>query len=403
MNVIFLGGIHTDSLAQYIQNKSIGPIQNAADILQKNYVYGLANTTSVSHIDIINLPYVGSYPNYFKDRDFQVSINHEVLYGNCNVYNKSFNNIRGLKNISRLVSSLKSLLHLQKKSEEYRIVCYSMHLPFLIACYLTRLLRRKSKYYVIIPDLPEYMSARSGLASFVHKIINKASYYIVNRSDGVALITSHMAQRFKPGLKHVVIEGISSPVERVENVHSEWWPDFLVRKEYFLYTGTLDQRYGIRDLVDSYISAGINDKILVICGDGDDRSYVEAMSLSHANIRYMGQLKHTNIKILQRNAALLINPRNNEGEFTKYSFPSKVIEYMSSGVPVLMYQLDGIPESYNKYFYSIESKNDFMHKLNEISVMSSSELKLMGDKAKEFITEHTGPIKQAGKLLTLFK
>ncbi|HCC5837550.1 glycosyltransferase [Citrobacter farmeri] len=246
------------------------------------------------------------------------------------------------------------------------------------------------------------MSARSGLAKVFHNIINIASYYIVNKSDGVALITSQMAERFEPKLKHVVIEGITSPFNHSMGCHSDWWPEFLVRKKYFLYTGTLDKRYGIRDLICSYLSADVRDILLVICGDGDDRTYVETMSLHNENIKYMGQLEHSKIKILQKNSALLINPRSNEGEFTKYSFPSKVIEYMNAGVPILMYRLDGIPESYQNFFYHIESKDDFVKKLKIISAMNDEELQLMGNKAKEFVIEHASPIKQVGKLISLF-
>ena len=38
-----------------------------------------------------------------------------------------------------------------------------------------------------------------------------------------------------------------------------------------------------------------------------------------------------------------VNPRQNNEEFTKYSFPSKTMEYLASGVPVVAYKLDGIP------------------------------------------------------------
>lgn len=402
MNVIFLGGIYTDSLVQYIRMNSLGPMQNAADVLQKNYIYGLANSPSISQLDIINLPYVGSYPNHFKEKEFQVCINNETIYNTCRVHNYSFNNIKGLKNISRLLISLKGLLNIQVKDEPYSIVCYSMHLPFLISCYLTRLIRKKSKYYVIVPDLPEYMSARKGISKIFHNIINKLSYYIVNKSDGVSLITAQMAERFEPQLRHVIIEGITPPLDHSQECQSNWWPEILTRKKYFLYTGTLDKRYGIRDLIDSYISANVRDNLLVICGDGDDKSYVETMSSHHENVKYMGQLEHSKIKILQKNAALLINPRSNEGEFTKYSFPSKVIEYMNSGVPILMYRLDGFPESYQNYFYNIESKDDFVNKLSNISAISGEELQLMGAKAKEFVIRQASPIKQVSKLVSLF-
>ena len=402
MNVIFLGGIHTDSLVDYIRDKSIGPMQNAADVLQKNYIYGLANIEEIKSLNVINLPYVGSYPNHFKDKEFHTAVETEKLYDTCNIYNYSFNNVKGWKNIARLLISLKGLLKLQNKGDEYNVVCYSMHLPFLMSCYINRILRKKSKYYVIIPDLPEFMSARSGLGRVFHNIINKISYYIVNRSDGAIFITSQMADRFKPELRHVIVEGISPYINHSVVFDNDELPKSLIKKEYYLYTGTLDKRYGIRDLIDSYISSGVKDAKLVICGDGDDRSYVEKMSLQYPNIKYMGQLAHHKIKVLQKNAALLINPRSNEGEFTKYSFPSKVIEYMNSGVPILMYRLDGIPSYYNEVFFHIESKDEFAGMLRKISMMSNSELESMGEKAKEFITEQADPIRQVRKLVSLF-
>ena len=44
-----------------------------------------------------------------------------------------------------------------------------------------------------------------------------------------------------------------------------------------------------------------------------------------------------------------MNPRSADAEYTKYSFPSKTIEYLATGVPVVMNRLPGIPEEY-EYF-----------------------------------------------------
>lgn len=403
LNIIFLGGIHTESLSDYIRENSIGPMQNAADVLQKNYILGLSKTTSIKGLDVVNLPYVGSYPQHFRNKKFKAKVTKEKIFSICNVHNYSFNNLRGVKNLARFFISLKGVLEIQKDKNECSIVCYSMHLPFLLTCYINRYLNKKNKYYVIVPDLPEYMSARDGVGKIFHNVINKISYHIVNQANGVVFITSQMAERFAPGLRHVVIEGISPHTSQSVCNQNDWWPEYLVKKKYFLYTGTLDKRYGIRDLIDSYINSKIKDRVLVVAGDGDDRKYVENMSLQYTNIKYMGQLEHHKAKILQINAALLINPRSNEGEFTKYSFPSKVIEYMNSGVPILMYKLDGVPESYNDFYFHIASKNELSNKLNEIVEMNSSELELMGEKAKAFIAEQGDPVKQASKLVSLLQ
>ena len=54
-------------------------------------------------------------------------------------------------------------------------------------------------------------------------------------------------------------------------------------------------------------------------------------------------------EILQ-NADVLVNPRQNDDEYTKYSFPSKNIEYLMTGNAVVAYMLDGIPEVYKEFF-----------------------------------------------------
>ena len=60
------------------------------------------------------------------------------------------------------------------------------------------------------------------------------------------------------------------------------------------------------------------------------------------------------ISDLQTRCDVLINPRPAEGEYTKYSFPSKTMEYLLSGSKVVMHRLDGIGDEYYKYIRVIE-------------------------------------------------
>ena len=56
-----------------------------------------------------------------------------------------------------------------------------------------------------------------------------------------------------------------------------------------------------------------------------------------------------------KEAKLLINLRNPEDKYTKYSFPSKTFEYMVSGTPFFTTKLEGIPSEYYNYLYCIDS------------------------------------------------
>ncbi|MNJ19140.1 Glycosyl transferases group 1 [compost metagenome] len=398
MRVLFLGGIFSDSDKNNIVQKSKGGMQHAADTLQKNYIQGFSQSPSVDSLTVINLPFIGAYPRRYSDIFYQPAAKRETL-DRVTIMNVSFFNLTIVKNLHKVVRAVKAIL-LQMKADKGKpqvLVCYSMHLPFLLACYVVKSLRSDTHFCVIVPDLPEYMAVRRGLAKFAYNMLSRISYFIVNRADSISAITKDMLGEFDDGIKKVVIEGIAD--KRYIAL-----TDAVERKKYFLYTGTLDRRYGIRNLVDSYVASGVSDYELFICGDGDDRKYVEQIAAVQSGVRYFGQLDRESVLKLQRNAALLVNPRDNDSVYTKYSFPSKIIEYMSSGVPVLMYTLDGIPEEYYDFCYLVPPGSDGLKmKLLELSKLADSEFVSKGALAKQFIVENKMPDMQVAKLLDAIK
>ncbi|VVO86704.1 hypothetical protein PS850_02135 [Pseudomonas fluorescens] len=398
MNILFLGGIFSEGDKGRISQKSKGGVQYAADTLQKNYITGFSQSGDVSAISVINLPFIGAYPKRYQDLFYRPVEVRESLE-RATVLNIGFFNLTIVKNLHKAILAVKSILEEMKAAPDQPqvLVCYSMHLPFLLACYFIKLAKKDTHLCVIVPDLPEYMAVRKGVTKFVFHMLSLISYSIVSKADSVVAITREMLNKFDANIKKVVIEGIAD--KRYISIS-----ETVQRKKYFLYTGTLDRRYGIRNLLDSYISSGVDDYELFICGDGDDRAYVEGVVAAGANVKYFGQLDRDSVLTLQRNAALLINPRDNDSEFTKYSFPSKIIEYMSSGVPVLMYRLDGIPDEYYGFCYLIPpGDNGLKMKLFELSKLSDSEFISKGESAKKFIIENKMPDMQVAKLLNVIK
>lgn len=276
-------------------------------------------------------------------------------------------------------------------------MCYSMHLPFLQVCHVVMRLRKGVRLCVIVPDLLEYMSVRTGVMKFIFDMLSRVSYFVVNRADVIVAITAQMLSVFQGGVKKVVIEGTAD--ERYVSAG-----DADSRENYFLYGGTLDRGYGIRNFIESLVGSGIENVDLLICGDRDDRKYFETMASTHPRVKFFGQLDRSVVLSFQRNAKLLINPRNNESAFTRYSFPSKIIEYMSSGTPVLVYELDGIPDEYYEFcFVTSLGYDGLSSKLLEISKLSDDELLAKGYSAKRFIVENKMPGVQVRKLLEELK
>ena len=89
----------------------------------------------------------------------------------------------------------------------------------------------------------------------------------------------------------------------------------------------------------------------------------------------------------QTQATLLVNVRDPQAEYTKYSFPSKTFEYMASGTPFLTTELPGIPLEYKDYLFTIEnnSVDEIKAGLDRALALSDQERQKFGADARTFV------------------
>jgi glycosyltransferase involved in cell wall biosynthesis len=129
---------------------------------------------------------------------------------------------------------------------------------------------------------------------------------------------------------------------------------------------------------------------LWIFGSGDMHEELTAMSLTNPSIKYFGKVEREIVLKYELSATLLVNLRNPDEELTKYSFPSKTMEYMSSGTPLLTTKLSGIPEVYFKYCFTIDNYclDTLKEQLTFILSLDDQTRYKMGLDASSFVTSH---------------
>lgn len=408
MKIVLLFGLFPDCFYSNLISNSKGSIQYAADALQKAFVEGLLfNSKQYGYsLEILNLPFVGSYPQRYTKQhmpkfEFEIkSENGLIAYGE----NIGFNNFEGYRVLSRYIQTKRFLEKICKDSPE-PVICiiYSIHSPFLLAATsIKRKYKSKLKLLQIVPDLPEYMNDStkiSALKSFAlktnRKIMERDYHYI----DAFILLSKYMKDSL-----HIsnqpwdVIEGIYNVKDEVLSTKNK--QDSL---KYIFYSGTLASRYNIGNLVEAFKLIKNDSYRLIICGSGDYENKLIESSIQDSRIIYKGLLPRENVLKLQRNADLLVNPRTTEGEFTKFSFPSKTMEYMASGVPTLLYKLPGIPDEYYDYCFTLEGNNvtELSSKITEILSLPDTTLKEIGFNARKYIIENKNPYKQCEKIMQL--
>jgi len=275
------------------------------------------------------------------------------------------------------------------------ILNYSISWAALLACKLN-----KTRTTAIVTDLPGVLlnsnknrtKATRIFSCFVKKSINSFESYV--------LLTQQMNTVVNPkNGPYIIMEGLvdknmALATNSLENKTVE---------QIIHYAGGLYEMYGIKDLVEGFIMLEALDVRLHLFGYGDMTAQIAAYCKKDSRITYFGVVPNEQVIADQIKATLLVNPRPSNLELAKFSFPSKNIEYMASGTPLLTTALPGMPAEYHDHVYIIQKENAFgiYQSLKQVLSLSKEELHAKGAKAKEFVLEKKGNIIQAERVINL--
>lgn len=247
----------------------------------------------------------------------------------------------------------------------------------------------------ILTDMPGMMVFGNGKKK---SLITTFNLWSLSLYTHYVFLTEAMNKVVNPGGKpYEIIEGL---------VDSSFSFDDSVKKDIprtVMYAGSLHEKYGLKLLVDSFLSLDLEDVKLVIFGSGPYLKSLEDICKVTNKVEYRGLQPTELIVKAEQTATLLVNPRPSIEDFTKYSFPSKNMEYMASGTPLLTTRLPGIPEDHYPYiyFFNEETEDSFRMRLSEILSLPDEILSEKGKQAQDFVLKHKNNLAQAKRIITL--
>lgn len=284
-----------------------------------------------------------------------------------------------------------------KKKYEKVVICDVLNLSItasaLLACKLTGY-----KIIALVTDLPGLMVSGS---SKKHTIYISIATTIISKFDGYILLTEQMNAVVNPKNRpYLIMEGlVDINMSSSENTLSK-----KAKERIILYAGGIYERYGVKKLIDAFMLLPDDDLRLYIYGSGDMvKDMPEYMHIDQ-RIIYKGVAPNAEVVEMQLAATLLINPRPTHEEFTKYSFPSKNMEYMVSGTPLLTTPLPGMPKEYNPFVYLFvdESVEGMRQTLKQLLSKPKEELHEFGLRAKQFVLSKKNNCEQASRIIEHF-
>lgn len=287
------------------------------------------------------------------------------------------------------------------KSEKL-IICDVLNLSqsaaALLACKITN-----KNIIAIITDLPNMLVANSsGLKSKKNNLYKRLNSKLLSKFSGYILLTEQMNKVVN--LYHkpfIIMEGLVDI--SMKTTHNTL--ETKSSKRILLYAGGIYERYGIKKLIKAFMLLEADDLLLQIYGSGEMAENMPYYCNLDHRIKYFGIVPNDAVVKEQLSATLLINPRPTSEEFTKYSFPSKNMEYMASGTPLVTTLLPGMPKEYLKYVYLFEDESveGMYETLNFILSKQKEELHYFGSKAKDFVLNNKSNFIQSLRLINFFE
>jgi len=215
-----------------------------------------------------------------------------------------------------------------------KVIVYNCDFSKVVSLILVRII----KNFDIILEIEEFYSSKSRILQKIYRylemlIIKKTDYFIFSNRNTLNRIKS--IKKTKTKIKYLISFGYSDG--RIVKI----LPTKSTRRPFILYSGRDDYHGGFDILLESlkYIDIKLN---LIITGKNFEGSNFEKYETKFVNIENKGFLKKEDYEILLQKANLCISPLRSKCDFARFSFPSKIIQYLRYGNIVISSEIEAI-------------------------------------------------------------
>lgn len=303
----------------------------------------------------------------------------------------TFVNLPGFKHVMRYVSARRVARGLDLGSTG-AVVVHGVNSAFLwLAVSIGA--KRSIPVIAVLTDAPSLATRYdNGLTSWMKRYDHRLILGALRKVDGVVTLTPQLAASIAPGKPSMLMEGIAVAVTHgAKNAIPRDVPKVV-------YAGGLLPEYGVVDLIDSMGKARETWSVEVY-GRGPAEEAVVAAS-QHSRITYGGSVGPEGMADVYASSDILVNPRPAGQLLATESFPSKLLEYMATGIPVVTTDLPTLPDDYRAHLTVAESGPDGLAQaIDRLVALGPGNRSQMGERARHFILESRGVERQGARLL----
>ena len=208
--------------------------------------------------------------------------------------------------------------------------------------------------------------------------------------DGRTVVADAIADDFAPGRSYLRVAGAveESILAQYEKLPAD---ESLQHSTFnFVATGNLSELNGFKEIVEGFTQTKSPCYRLQIAGAGALQDKIEEAAKSDPRIEFLGQLPFVEVLELYKSADCLICMRLTKRVDTRYFFPSKLFEYLASGVPVITTRTGHVESEYQNIAVLLyeETAEALAHKMDEVAQLPLVERRILGRAAARYMREN---------------
>lgn len=304
-------------------------------------------------------------------------------------YRPGFVTLPGLKQVTQIASLTYFSAKAARSSKYDYILAFNMFPHVGVAAWWLHK-RYGLPVACLLADPPvDDRGVRSRIAAALMSLYNSWTRRLLGVPERVIALTPLAAKMFAPQARAMFLDGaIASEIANTQTGAA--FSTVRHDRKDIVYTGALTTYNGVIELVLAMGLVTSGDVTLHVYGKGPLTDHVRAAADAQDNIVFHGQVESSRIPPVQRDAFLLVSPRQIDHPISDITFPSKLLEYMASGTPVLTTRLRSISSEFNDrvYFAETGSPEDLAACIDELAARPPAEVRSVGALGRQFVVNH---------------
>ncbi len=355
----------------------------AGNLFQLNFLHAMKNSNLPS-------PEVFSYlpmPSFPKHKRIFCRCGRDRLSDGMTVKFLPFINLGPIKIITLGVACFLQVwawAWRNRRAERRIVIAYNLNAPpawpIWIACKLT-----KSEFVPFIGDI--YVPGEVIADSWIRRLEYKAQKKMIPKVDGLLVANRAIVQDFAPGRDALLIEG-GVP----ESFLGQFGAIKIASEDLFhvVFAGQISELNGVRLLLDAIAKIKSSRFRFTIAGSGPLRALVKEAAKADPRISFAGLLSHCDLIQVYRRADLVLSLRRTDNQTHRYVFPSKVVECLATGVPLLTTMTGHVESEFKEFsiLLSEETAQALTAKLEEVAQWPCEKLAAIGTKAQAYVRQN---------------